>query len=124
LRPPRRCGEAVAYNGSNVIFQCASGLTPCANGSNDFSGVLALPNRGGNFYIGAGCGGASGAACNEGGSNGAWSLAQLWWANLLLANDSTPAAAGITGTLLDPGARGSDELAFTASDSQGPACTP
>jgi hypothetical protein len=110
-----------AYNGSNVFFQCASGLPACANSTYDFSGVLALPaNRGGNLYLSAGCGGGSGYSCNEGGSDGAWSLVQLSWANLLLSNDSTPTAAGITGTLLDPGARGSEELTFTASDPQGP----
>ena len=47
-----------AYNGSNVFFQCASGLPPCANGTYDFSGVLGIPGgRGGNLYLSAGCGG-------------------------------------------------------------------
>ena len=49
---------AYAYDGSDVFFQCAWGLNPCENGTNDFAGVVALPvDRGGNFYIGAGCGG-------------------------------------------------------------------
>jgi hypothetical protein len=110
-----------AYNGSNVFFQCAAGLTPCANGTNDFSGVLGLPgNRGGGLYIGAGCGGNPGWACNQGGSNGAWSLVQLWWANFLLSNGSTPAASGVAGTLLGPNARGMQDLAFTATDPGGP----
>ena len=40
-----------AYDASNVFFQCAAQLTPCANGTSDFSGVLALPaGRGGNLY--------------------------------------------------------------------------
>ena len=34
-----------AYNGSNVFFQCASGLPPCANGTNDFAGVLGHSER-------------------------------------------------------------------------------
>jgi hypothetical protein len=110
-----------AYNGSNVFFQCASGLTPCAPGSNDFSGVLGIPaGRGGNLYLSAGCGGAPGASCNEGGSNGAWSLVQLRWANLRLANGSAPAASGVGGTLLEPGARGTQELALSATDPSGP----
>jgi hypothetical protein len=110
-----------AYNGSNVILQCAVGQPPCANGTNDFAGVLGLPsNRGGNFYIGAGCGGAPGQACAEGGSNGAWSLVQVWWANFLLSNTATPAAGTIGGTLLSPNARGTQELAFTATDPGGP----
>lgn len=110
-----------AYNGSNVFFQCASGLPACANGTYDFSGVLDLPSgRGGDLYLSAGCGGGSGYWCDEGGSEGAWSLVRVWWANLLLTNDSTPAANNITGTLLTPDARGSDELVFTASDPAGP----
>jgi hypothetical protein len=110
-----------AYNGSNVVLQCATGQPPCANGTNDFTGVLDLPsNRGGNFYLSAGCGGQAGQACAEGGSNGAWSLVLLWWANFLLSSDSTPAAGAISGTLLSPNARGTAELAFTATDAGGP----
>jgi hypothetical protein len=120
-------GTAIAYSpefvysGSDVLFQCARGQTLCANGTNDYSGVLTLPsNKGGDFYIGAGCGGAKGAICNEGGSNGAWSLVQVWWANFLLTNNTTLAATSIGGTLLDPNARGTQELAFIASDPEGP----
>jgi hypothetical protein len=110
-----------AYNGSNVFFQCARGLTPCANGTNDFSGVLGLPaNRGGSFYIGAGCGGAAGYACDEGGSEGAWSLVRVWWANFLLADEATPSASGVSGTLLNPNVSGTQELTFDAADPGGP----
>jgi hypothetical protein len=110
-----------AYDASDVFFQCASGLTPCANASNDFAGVLGIPGgRGGNLYLSAGCGGASGYACNSGGSEGAWSLVRLWWANLLLANGATPTASGVSGTLLSPNASGTQELTFDASDPGGP----
>jgi hypothetical protein len=112
-----------AYNGSNVFYQCASGLPPCANGTYDFSGVLGLPSgRGGNLYLSAGCGGQpeAGRVCNEGGSEGAWSLVRLWWANLLLANEATPSASGVSGTLLSPNASGTQELTFTATDPGGP----
>jgi len=110
-----------AYNASNVIFQCAWGLSPCSNATNDYSGVLGLPsNRGGSFYIVAGCGGASGAACSEGGSESAWSLVRVWWANFLLASSATPAANGIGGTLLSPNARATQELTFDATDTAGP----
>jgi hypothetical protein len=110
-----------AYDGSDVFFQCASGLPPCANGSYDFAGVLGIPGgRGGNLYLSAGCGGHEGYACNSGGSEGAWSLVRMWWANLLLSSSATPAAGGVGGTLLSPGARGVQELAFTASDPGGP----
>ncbi len=110
-----------AYDGSSVFFQCAAGLTPCANGSSDFTGELNIPaGRGGNLYLSAGCGGTGGGSCDEGGSEGGWSLIRLWWANLRLSNDSTPAASGVSGTLLSPGARGTQELTFTATDPAGP----
>jgi hypothetical protein len=122
-------GTAVAYTpeyvyNGNVFFQCAAGLQPCAGFGNDFTGQLELPaGRGGNLYLSAGCGGESSPhlqSCNEGGSNGAWSLIDLWWANLRLSNDATPAASGVAGTLLDPDARGGRELTFTATDPAGP----
>jgi hypothetical protein len=112
---------SLAYDGSDVFFQCARGLEPCSNGTNDFSGVLGLPaDRGGGFYIGAGCGGAAGYACNEGGSEGAWSLVRLWWANFLLSSEATPSGNGIGGTLLSPNAEGTADLTLTAGDPGGP----
>ena len=112
---------AFQYDASDVFFQCASGLAPCAPNSYDFAGVLGLPaNRGGSLYVGAGCGGAAGYACNTRASNGAWSLVQVWWANLLLSSSATPAGSGFAGTLLQPSARGTQDLTFTASDPGGP----
>ncbi len=109
------------YDASNVFFQCAVGLTPCSSGSNDFAGVLPIPaGRGGDLYLSAGCAGTAGANCSQGGSNGAWSLVQLWWANLLLFNGSSPTASGVAGTLLATGARGTQDLTFSAADPSGP----
>jgi hypothetical protein len=110
-----------AYDGSDVFFQCANGLTPCANGTNDFAGVLGIPGgRGGNFYLSAGCGGASGYACNSGGSEGAWSLVRLWWANFLLESDSSPTGSGFSGSLLAGDAHGTADLQLSATDPGGP----
>jgi len=112
---------AYAYDGSDVFFQCAWGLNPCENGTNDFSGVIALPGgRGGNFYIGAGCGGLAGQYCAEGGSQGAWALIQVHWADFLLTNTSSPAASGFSGSLLQPNAHGTADIAFTTTDPNGP----
>jgi hypothetical protein len=110
-----------AYNGSNVFFQCASGLPACAPGSYDFTGELEVPaGRGGELYLSAGCGGIAGQSCDEGGSEGAWSLVRLYSARLALANSSTPEGGGFGGTLLAGDARGSSDLTFTASDPEGP----
>ncbi len=108
------------YNG-NVFFQCAHGEELCPNGTYDYSGVISLPtNRGGALYVSASCGGAGGQACDEGGNDGAWSLVDVWWANLLLSNGATPGASGVSGTLLSPNARGTQELTFDATDPGGP----
>ena len=125
---PDASGTAVAYtpeyayDGSNVFFQCAWGLTPCAPGSNDFTGQIELPaGKGGNLYLSAGCGSAQqGTSCDEGASNGAWSLVNVYWANLRLSNSANPAATSVSGPLLQPGARGTQELALTATDYAGP----
>jgi hypothetical protein len=114
---------SLSYDGGDVFFQCAYGLAACSSGSDphDFSGVLALPvNRGGNFYLGAGCGGDAGESCNEGGSNGAWALVQLQWAHFLLFNGSSPTASAFGGSLLSPDAYGTADVSFTASDPSGP----
>jgi hypothetical protein len=112
---------AFAYDASDVFFQCATGQPACGNGTNDFTGVLAVPaNRGGDLYLGAGCGGIAGQVCAQGGSNGAWALVQLWWAHLLLTNTATPAASGFSGSLLSPDAHGTADIAFSATDLSGP----
>jgi hypothetical protein len=112
---------AFAYAGSNVFFQCAAGLSPCLNGTNDFSGTVALPaNRGGDLYVAAGCGGNSGAVCNSGGSGSAWASTYVYSADLLLDNSASPTGTGFAGTLLQPDAHGTATLTFTAADPNGP----
>ena len=109
------------YDGANVFFQCASGLTPCSPSGYDFSGTLQIPaGRGGNLYVSAGCGGGAGAVCDEGGSNGAWSLIELSSATLRLTNTATPTGSGVSGPLVGGSARGTEDIAFTAADPGGP----
>jgi len=112
---------AFAYNGSNVITQCAAGLSPCWNGTNDFTGGVELPaSRGGDLFISASCGGNAGEICDEGGSNGGWATASLYSADLLLNSTASPTGTAFSGTLLDPDAHGTASLAFTAADPGGP----
>jgi hypothetical protein len=114
---------AFKYDAGDVIFQCASGLSPCGSSTspNDFSGVVTVPaNRGGDFYIAAGCGGAAGYSCDSGASNGAWALVQLQSADFLLTNGSSPGASGFAGSLLSPDATGTADVSFTATDPGGP----
>ncbi len=114
---------AFQYLASDVFFQCVAEATPpCGRESNNFSGVLTLPaDRGGDFYIGAGCGsGYHGAVCDEGAQRGAWSRVEVSWADFLLESDASPTGWGFSGSLLDPDAHGSAELQFTAGDPEGP----
>ena len=105
-----------------MFFQCAWGLTPCANGTNDFAGVLALPaGRGGNFYIGARLRRPRGPVLRRGRQPTARGRSSSCrWADLLLTNTSSPAASGFSGSLLSPDAHGTADLAFTATDPNGP----
>ena len=109
-------------NPADMFMQCAYSLTPCALQSNDFTGQLEIPaGHGGELYLSAGCEGNSGASCDEGASNGAWSEIRLWWANLRLSNSSTPAASAVAGTLLTAEPHtGTQELLLDASDYAGP----
>jgi hypothetical protein len=114
---------AFQYLASDVIFQCVAEATPpCGRESNNFSGVLALPaDRGGDFYIGAGCGsGYHGAVCDEGAQQGAWSRVEVSWADFLLESDASPTGSGFSGSLLDANAHGTAELQFAAGDPGGP----
>ena len=108
---------------SDIILECALGRGGCGNGAYAYSGTLSLPaNRGGEFYLWAGCDGVSGYSCDTGaGPVGAWSEVQLWWADMLLSNDSLPSASGFGGGLLSgQKITGTASLTFTASDPAGP----
>jgi hypothetical protein len=107
------------YNG-NVFFQCVA-LSNACGGSDNFTGEVALrPDRGGNLYLGAECGGESGQVCYQGSLYEAWALVEVGWADLALANSSSPAASNFEGTLLQPDVSGTAELGFTTTDSGGP----
>lgn len=109
---------AYVYDASNVFLQCVAILAACQNGLPEYYGVVNLPaNRGGILYLGAGCDGQLAEhVCNTGGSRGVWSAVAVAWANLLLSGDAQPTGADFRGSLLDTGAHGTANLAFTAGD--------
>ncbi|MHB8695233.1 MAG: hypothetical protein ACYDHH_28725 [Solirubrobacteraceae bacterium] len=131
---------AYAYDSTDVFFQCAHGLGPCTtNGGNDFTGTLSIPaGTGGRLTLGANCNGVAGQQCNTvndpcaysgdpyctHANTSVWALAQVNWADLLLANSSAPGVSGtITGTLLGTSAspaHGTATLEYTATDPGGP----
>jgi hypothetical protein len=124
---PAATGTATLYTPADVndandaFLQCDSVTDSCNNATaTSFSGVLALPaDRGGNLYLSAGCAGTQGQSCNLI-NNGAWATVKLLWADLLLTNTSAPAASGFGGSLLSPDAHGTADIAFTATDPNGP----
>lgn len=118
---------AFAYDGSNVLIQCARALAPCgpAYYPHGYSNWINLPsNRGGNLYLSASCGGTPGWTCNSGGSSvgpfAVWSMVNVYDSRLLLSSAATPSAGDFAGSLLTPGAHGTAALSFTASVSSGP----
>lgn len=110
-----------AYDASNIVVQCAAGLTPCANGTSHYAGIVSLPaNRGGSLFVSASCGGNAGASCNAGGSDGAWSRVRVPYANLLLTSGFAPTASEFRGSLLSPAAHGTASLSFAVEVAGGP----
>jgi len=113
---------AFAYDGNDVFFQCVAGHA-CQTSKPDFSGTVTLPaNRGGDFWLAAGCGGVNGQVCNQGAitSVNAWAFVQLRWAHMLLSTSASPQGSGFSGSALQPGASGTAHVVFTASDPGGP----
>lgn len=109
------------YDGSDVVFQCANGQTPCSGDSDDFSGRLAVPaNRGGDLYAAASCGGgAAGGMCTTA-VGSAYSEVLVYSADLLLSSAAAPGGAGFTGSALQGAIQGTGHLVFTATDPGGP----
>jgi len=113
---------AAQYDATNVFLQCVAALYQCQNGTFNFFGVVTIPaDRGGNLYLSAGCLGQTPTkSCSLGGSHNAWSLVSVFSANLLLSTSSQPTGSEFGGSLLEAGAHGTANLAFTASDIAGP----
>jgi hypothetical protein len=113
------------YDGADDVINCQFNL-PCGT-AGVLTGTFAIDHTGGtSLYAGVMClgpgqPGTTTADCPAGGgTNGANVQLAIYSAQIELANDATPTATGFTGSLLSPDAHGTADLAFTATDPDGP----
>jgi hypothetical protein len=110
----------------DLFYQCVAWLATCpGHGSADgqyHSGPVALPaNAGGDLFVEAGCAaGDPGGVCDINPTHGGWAAVQVDSADLLLANNVSPRGVNFSGSALQPGARGTAHLVFTAEDPGAP----
>jgi hypothetical protein len=107
---------------SDRFLVCARILGPCQNGTYTWTGSVSLPaGRGGDLIAAASCASNSGGTCSEGADgNDNYASVVISAADLLLQSQAIPAGSGFSGTVLQPGARGTAQLTLTASDPDGP----
>ncbi len=106
--------------GGTPSWSCA--YESCPQGSrNAYTGQVQIPTEtGGDLYVSVICQGAVNASCQEGEDSLVWANTQITEAHLLLSNNSVPQASGFGGSLLEPQARGTQQLQLTATDTSGP----
>jgi hypothetical protein len=110
---------SATYDSADVLANCQYNLACGQSGT--LTGVFPITHTGGtNIYAVAVCVGSYEGATTCPATSGVDAAVSLSAADIELSNGSTPAASGIGGTLLSPGARGTQELAFTTSDPGGP----
>jgi len=113
------------YDGADDVINCQFNL-PCGT-TGVLTGTFPIDHPGGtSLYAGVMClgpgqPGSSTADCPAGGgTNGVNVQLAIYSAQIELESDATPAATGFGGSLLSPDAHGTADLAFTASDPNGP----
>jgi hypothetical protein len=113
------------YDGADDVINCQFNLPCGTNGV--LTGSFPIDHPGGTslysgvMCLGPGQPGTSTADCPAGGgTNGVNVQLAIYSAQIELKNDATPTATGFGGSLLSPDARGTADLAFTASDPNGP----
>jgi hypothetical protein len=110
-----------AQTSADARLRCTAGSRSCGTSATDDSGIFNVPaNLGGNLYVTAGCDGTGGFTCDTGARNGAWALAQVDSALLLLQNTASPSARALGGTLLGRVVHGTGRLRLATSDPGGP----
>jgi hypothetical protein len=106
---------------AEVRLRCGAGLTACSSSGASYKGEFTLPaDVGGDLSVSATCAGEPGFSCVTGATNGAWALGEITSADLLLQNESDPAAHALRGTLLDRRVHGTAQLSLDATDAHGP----
>jgi len=113
------------YDGADDVINCQFNVPCGTNGT--LTGTFPIDHPGGaSLYAGVMClgpgqPGSSTADCPAGGgTNGVNVQLAIYSAQIELENDATPNATGFAGSLLSPDAHGTADLAFTASDPDGP----
>jgi hypothetical protein len=107
---------------SSPFFQCVAGFKLCSASAPDYSGLVNLPaDAQGDLIALVTCQANDGTApCDATPNNNVWAQVQVVWARLLLSSSVSPAGSGFGGSALQPGARGTAHLVFTAAESSGP----
>jgi hypothetical protein len=110
---------ASSYDAADVLANCQANIACGAAGS--ITAAFPITHTGGkNIYVTAVCVGPYEGATSCPADGGLDAAVYVSAAAIELTNNSTPAASGFAGTLLAPGARGTQELLFDASDPEGP----
>lgn len=110
---------SASYDSADVLANCQYNLPCGADGT--LTGAFPITHVGGtSLYAVAVCVGPYEGATSCPASGGIDAAIHVSSAAIELANDATPAASGFGGTLLNPNAHGTQELAFQASDPGGP----
>jgi hypothetical protein len=107
------------YDSADVLVNCQYNLACGQSGL--MTGVFPITHPGGaNLYAVAECVGASEGVSTCPADGGVDAAVYLSAADIELSNSSSPTGTAFAGTLLDPNARGTQELTFTAADPTGP----
>jgi hypothetical protein len=112
---------ALVDDQNDAFLVCSAILQPCQNGTDTFTGLVALPaGRGGDLFVNAECAGDAGTSCSANAQDGVWARVDVNDAHLLLSTAAVPQGTGFSGSALQPRASGVAHLVFTATDPGGP----
>ena len=110
---------ALTYDSADVLANCQYNVACGLSGTLEGSFQIVHP-AGGRLYAAAVCVAAVQGATECPAAGGLDAAVSVHGAQIVLANDATPTGQGFAGGLLGGAARGSEDLAFTAADPEGP----